>query len=127
MISFPRSARQACHVLIVDSNRQIVDTLTDLLELRGFIVYQASCWDRAHAILDAMEVNIVVCHSTAAVDGMDCRDLIERLSLFDGTRIVVLSSSPPEEIDGFDQSMAYVGKPCGVAEFMRAIERTAQA
>lgn len=114
-------------VLIVDDERQALDSLSKLVKRLG---YQPIPVDRAVEALGQYEESkpevVLMDRSMPEMDGDDC---IRRLVKTDpGARIIVVSGYDEYGPNGIDQDVkdtikGYLTKPCGLEELSRAISQ----
>lgn len=124
----PRKGCQALHVLVVDDEQVVRDSVATILELHGHRVTMASAGAQALDLYAAAGGDYHVVLLDLSMPDMDGEATLKRLLGIDPEVRVVISSGYPESTvrrgRELDSAVAFVQKPFAVDSLLRALEAT---
>lgn len=114
-------------VLLADDNREMVDSLSELLHLSGHSVIAAYSVREALDLLDEEPQRIDVVVSDIRMPGADGFDLFRVLRhRFPDLPVVLITGNPTTSDDVIPRGVTILQKPVGIVELQQAIAEAAE-
>jgi two-component system response regulator AtoC len=117
--------RKTKRVLIVDDNKDLLEVITDLLELYGYEVYIAEGGQEALDIMRKRNISAVV--SDIRMPGMDGFYLMADIkNRFPGTPVVLMTGFSPNDTRELAFSKgadAFIAKPFHIRELSNILDK----
>jgi len=114
-------------VLLADDNREMVDSLSELLRLSGHSVIAAYSVREALDLLDEEPQRIDVVVSDIRMPGADGFDLFRVLRhRFPDLPVVLITGNPTTSDDVIPRGVTILQKPVGIVELQQAIAEAAE-
>ena len=114
-------------VLLADDNREMVDSLSELLRLSGHSVIAAYSVREALDLLDEEPQRIDVVVSDIRMPGADGFDLFRVLRhRFPDLPVVLITGNPTTSDDVIPRGVTILQKPVGIGELQQAIAEAAE-
>lgn len=110
------------NVLVIDRERELVDSVADVLEMEGMDVRRAWRLDAVLEALHARPPSEIVTHATVPDRASSEANLLDVVAGYPAA-LVVISSRPFFEVEGIPGRAVQLAKPFGRIDLLDAIDR----
>ncbi|MDB4324168.1 response regulator [Crocinitomicaceae bacterium] len=114
-------------ILTIEDEKELRETLTDILEVNGYNVFQAADGEEGVKVFKNTAPNLVICDvNMPKMDGLECLEILKTLvpeSEF--PPFIFLTAKTKEEIvsSGMDlDAVDFIAKPYSASELLKLIE-----
>ena len=114
-------------ILTIEDEKELRETLTDILEVNGYTVFQAADGAEGVKVFNSQAPNLVICDvNMPKMDGLECLEMLKTLvpeSEF--PPFIFLTAKTKEEIasSGMDlDAVDFIAKPYSASELLKLIE-----
>lgn len=114
-------------ILTIEDEKELRETLTDILEVNGYTVFQAEDGAEGVKVFKNTAPNLVICDvNMPKMDGLECLEMLKTLvpeSEF--PPFIFLTAKTKEEIvsSGMDlDAVDFIAKPYSASELLKLIE-----